>query len=185
MIQLISQLGQLLSNVGFDLTKYRSNCRSVLCSVPESDRAVNNVINVSLDKSQCSKTLGLVWNTDTDTFLVKVDVKSKAATRRGILSMISQIYDPLGMVQPCILQMKRLMQQLQLCNEDLSWDETVPERYEREWNKFLSELSPLQDFAIPRCFKPYGYRPSHIELHTFCDASQVGYGGGKLPMTHE
>nr|XP_039272262.1 uncharacterized protein LOC120346563 [Styela clava] len=173
-IDTINQLDCLLSNVGFHLTKYRSNCRSVLSSISDIDKAKDSFLDLTLDKSYCSKTLGIMWNNVSDQFTVKVDIKPKPLTRRGCLSMISQIYDPLGMMQPFILPMKSLMQTL--CAQDIGWDSPIPTRYEEIWQKWVNELPRLQEVSIPRCFKPPGFKTDHIELHTFCDASQVGYG---------
>nr|XP_039264588.1 uncharacterized protein LOC120340408 [Styela clava] len=52
--------------------------------------------------------------------------------------------------------------------------------------KWVNELPKLQEVSIPRCFKPPGFKTDHIELHTFCDASQVGYGAvSYLRMTSQ
>ncbi|XP_077965512.1 uncharacterized protein LOC144411797 [Styela clava] len=182
-IDVINQLNCLLSNVGFHLTKYRSNFRSVLSSISDIDKAKDSFLDLTLDKSYCSKTLGIIWNNVNDQFTVKVDIKPKPLTRRGCLSMISQIYDPLGMMQPFILPMKSLMQTL--CAQDIGWDSLIPTRYEEIWQKWVNELPKLQEVSIPRCFKPPGFKTDHIELHTFCDASQVGYGAEHWPKRPE
>ena len=70
------------------------------------------------------RTLGIVWNPDTDSFQVDVKVHDKPMTRRGILSTISQCYDPLGVIQPALLLAKRLLQDLNSC--EIGWNEVIP-----------------------------------------------------------
>ena len=52
--------------------------------------------------------------------------------------MVSQIYDPLGYIQPFILPVKRLMQEL--CVDKLGWDEEIPYNKSQVWSKWLSCL---------------------------------------------
>ena len=48
-------------------------------------------------------------------------MQNKQPTRRGILSTISSIYDPIGFVAPLSLQGKQVLQEL--CREGVEWDE--------------------------------------------------------------
>ena len=59
-----------------------------------------------------------------------------------------------------------------------SWNDTLPEELCLCWRKWKEDLMSLQDFNIPRCFKPEGFgRVTRAELHHFADASQEhGYG---------
>ena len=43
------------------------------------------------------RVLGVVWDTETDTFEFRVTFKQKSWTRRGLLSVISSVCDPLGL----------------------------------------------------------------------------------------
>ena len=60
---------------------------------------------------------------DSDMFTFKMVLKDKAFTRRGILSVTSSIYDPLGIVSPITLLAKKLLQDL--CKQGLTWDEEI------------------------------------------------------------
>ena len=68
-------------------------------------------------------TLGVQCNMDSDMFTFKMVLKDKAFTRRGILSLTSSIYDPLGIVSPITLLAKKLLQDL--CKQVLTWDEEI------------------------------------------------------------
>ena len=70
------------------------------------------------------RVLGIYWDIDKDTFKFKIDLKEKPITRRGMLSIISSIYDPFGFVAPYTLKGKKLLQQL--CQDEVGWDETAP-----------------------------------------------------------
>ena len=45
-------------------------------------------------------TLGIFWDTDKDTLIARVDIVPKPKTKRGVLSMLSQVFDLLGVFSP-------------------------------------------------------------------------------------
>ena len=49
----------------------------------------------------------MVWNIKTDTFGFKIPLKDKSATKRGMLSELSSVYDPLGLASPFIFERKK------------------------------------------------------------------------------
>ena len=81
------------------------------------------MLHLDLHNLPTTKALGLYWNLETDAFEVKVNVQHKPLTRRGILSVISQIYDVLGVVQPFILPARILLQKAGY--DQIPWDEPV------------------------------------------------------------
>ena len=101
-------------------------------SIPESERA-SSVLDLDLDKERLpvERTLGLRWDMQKDTFIFDTALKSKPNTRRGILSLASSIYDPLGFLAPIILPAKKLLQDL--CKQRLDWDDPVGENERRSW----------------------------------------------------
>lgn len=129
---LAGQLRELLSEGGFSPTKWISNSREVINSVPESGRAPS-VKDLDLNKNLAltEKALGIQWNVQADTFSFKITSQEKPATRRGILSIVSSIYDPLGFVSSCILPAKSSLQDL--CLKGLGWDDQIPELSKHKW----------------------------------------------------
>ena len=119
-VQLADQLIQLLKEGGFRLTKFMSNCREVLASIPVEERA-NPSMNLDLDQLPIEHALGLHWNAETDIFQFKVVPANKPPTKRGILSVVSSLYDPLGFLSPFVLPIKVLLQEL--WRLDVHWDE--------------------------------------------------------------
>ena len=64
-IRLTGQLRELLSRGGFKLTKWLSNSRKVIESVPESERAAL-VKNLDFDQLPVERALGVQWNLSSD-----------------------------------------------------------------------------------------------------------------------
>ena len=110
-----------------------------------------------------------------DALQFRVVLKDKPLTRRGILSSISSIYDPLGLAAPFLLKGKQILQDL--CKTQAAWDETVPDSIRARWEQWRGELPELAEFKIRRCYKPDNFGDvKSVELHSFSDASVNGYG---------
>ena len=57
--------------------------------------------------------------------IFRVNLKKKTGTRRGMLSILSSIFDPLGLVSPFVLKGRKILQQL--CEQNVKWDEPIDE----------------------------------------------------------
>ncbi|XP_031422633.2 uncharacterized protein LOC116220330 [Clupea harengus] len=130
------------------------------------------------------RALGLQWCVQSDSFKFNITISERALTRRGILSMVSSIYDPLGFLCPLTLPAKLLLQEL--CRQNFGWDVTIPHTLSEQWTNWNSKLSLLEGFEVPRCFKPHHFGESvHSQIHHFSDASELGYGTASyLRMTN-
>jgi hypothetical protein len=82
-----------------------------------------------------SKLLGLSWNKREDIFTSK----SSNVTKRGILSTLASVYDPLGLVLPIMLQGKLVYHEA--CKLKTAWDATSPAKVTELWMKFTNKLS--------------------------------------------
>lgn len=157
--ELAKDLKALLSKGGFNLTKWSSNSREVVDAIPEEDRSV-----------------GVYWEVATDQFGFAIATKDKPTTRRGLLSVISSVYDPLGIASPFVLSAKLILLQ-DLCRLQLKWDDGIPDSHLCSWKKWLLELPTLSNLTIPRCLKPPHFGDVvDYQLHHFLDASQSAYG---------
>ena len=94
-IRLPRQLRELLARGGIKLTKWLSNSRKVIESLPESKRAAQ-VKTLDFDKLPVERALGVQWNVAYDQFGFNIVIKDRPATRRGLLSIISQYTTPWG-----------------------------------------------------------------------------------------
>jgi hypothetical protein len=168
----IDGLTQLLAKGGFRLTKWLSNNREVLHRIPESERAPC-VKDLSSSSLPTERALGIIWNAETDSFVFQFVLKQRPATRRGLLSALSGLYDPLGFVAPWLLPGKLLLQNM--CKKKLGWDDLLTDADNENLNKWIRTLTSLHELCLPRCI--VGLKDSTTtELHLFCDASEVGYG---------
>ncbi|CAG2225244.1 Tenascin-R,Ryncolin-2,Angiopoietin-related protein 1,Angiopoietin-related protein 6,Ficolin-3,Techylectin-5B,Ryncolin-1,Fibrinogen C domain-containing protein 1,Ficolin-2,Fibrinogen-like protein 1,Fibrinogen alpha chain,Tenascin,Ficolin-1,Fibrinogen-like protein A,Microfibril-associated glycoprotein 4,Ryncolin-3,Angiopoietin-related protein 2,Angiopoietin-4 [Mytilus edulis] len=116
-IKLAIDLQSLMKMGGFRLTKWLSNNRDVLKAIPESELAPA-VVNLSPgDELPNDKALDVIWDVNEDKIRFKVKLTDKPLTRRGILFIVSSIFDPLGLVSPVTLRAKAIVQNLCRLND--------------------------------------------------------------------
>ena len=171
---LASKLTEAVNLAGFRLVKWSSNEPKTLNGLQVSELS-EVVRNITLGEGHIERTLGLEWDIANDQFLFPVSLPERPATRRGILSCVSSLYDPLGLVAPILLPAKMLLQGF--CRQNLGWDDKISEGDLKRWRDWLESLSSLHGLRITRCVTPVdsvsGMQP---ELHMFSDASETGYG---------
>ena len=174
-IKLIQDATKICAKGNVRLHKFQSNNKEVLAAVPESERGESTrLINIFEDQLPSERTLGMEWCLDTDTFNFTVPKSAnKPATKRGILSTVAQVYDPMGLVSPFVLKGKQILQEVMA--EQNSWDQLVTPENRQEWVEWTTDLINLSQVQLPRCFKPTA-NVIAIELHHFSDASLLGYG---------
>lgn len=175
-VKLIHELTSLCKKGGFYLQKWVTNSSNVFAQIPSNIRAVN-VEDMDLDRDQLpvERALGMQWCVQGDTFSFRTAVQERPHTRRGILSVVSSLYDPLGFLSPFIIPAKLLLQEL--CRMNLKWDESVPDVFSKHWSEWLSQLQQMSGFKVERCIKSKSFGTQvKAELHHFSDASQTAYG---------
>ena len=170
-INLVSELKKLAAEGGFNLTKGISNSPDVITEVPYSDRSKKAQERV-LDTLTEDRALGVCWRVQEDQLSFQVQRMEQPLTKRGVLSMLSSVYDPLGLASPFVLRARRIIQNL--CRTKIGWDDPIPEMEREQWDQWVSGLRDMDKICVPRCLQPF---PSaHKELHHFADASEVAYG---------
>ncbi|XP_028405254.1 uncharacterized protein LOC114527759 [Dendronephthya gigantea] len=176
-INLIKDLRHACANGGFHLTKFTSNSGSVLRSIPEKDRS-KGLKNLDLihDKLPLERALGVHWSIESDTIEFCITLSSKPVTRRGILSTVSSLYDPLGFAAPFTLPAKKLLQEL--CQlQRLGLDDEIPHEYEVCWSKWKNDIQIISQVQVNRSFIPPSFgKVVSRQFHLFSDASLYGYG---------
>ena len=171
-VKLAHDITTLLDRGGFRLTKWLATSRKLLASFP-LDRLGKPDLNLERDELPIEKTLGLYWDAERDSLLIKPGNPSTQLTQRHLLSAINKIYDPLGFIQPVFLKAKRILQKSQI--DGLKWDDPLPRKLAERWTRWVDALPALSEVIIPRCLQPNGIA-SRAQLHTFCDASEKGFG---------
>lgn len=164
-LKLRDQLRYILASSQMPMRKWSSNSPDLIKNLPLKD------VESTKDESAIIKTLGLVWNPESDeiSFAIK-PMKEGPITKASVLSEIASIYDPIGLIGPVILRGKLHMKPLRT----LKWMQELPEEEKRRWNKYRSRLLALNDVTIPR--HALIQNPVNIQLHGFSDASEEAYG---------
>ena len=67
-------------------------------SIDFYERIFLHVIPVSIIVPWLERALGIFWNPDNDTSKVKAVIKSFSSSKRDLLSFISSVFDPLGLL---------------------------------------------------------------------------------------
>ena len=108
------------------------------------------------DNSTPKKVLGVTWNNKTDTLihgfsdLIK-EAKLLKPTKRNVLKILSSFYDPMGLIQPIIIGLKTLMQNI--CKEKLDWDDILSHKFLEDWHDCLTKLEKVGSIETHRRFE--------------------------------
>ncbi|XP_077290162.1 uncharacterized protein LOC143913982 [Arctopsyche grandis] len=162
------QLETILLSAGMPLSKWTSNNSDIITDVKADDCSDFNFSNES------HKTLGLFWKPREDVFVFKVqtEVETENITKRNFLSVISQIFDPLGLLSPLLINYKILMQSV--WQQTIGWDEFIPQTIFKKWKDCQLSNTVMKLYKIPRLIILNNV--INIQAHGFCDASEKAYG---------
>ena len=161
------------------------NSVEVMEAFPAEDRAKDvRDLDLRHDSLPAQRSLGVFWDLETDAFTFKVSLPEKPFTRRGVLSIVNSVYDPLGFAVPVMLEGRKILQQLvhmgertKENNTPLAWDDPLPTAMMNRWTRWRDSLVELQNLSVPRCYRPKDFGSvTRAELHAFSDASQDAIG---------
>uniref|UniRef100_A0A2S2PC00 Uncharacterized protein n=1 Tax=Schizaphis graminum TaxID=13262 RepID=A0A2S2PC00_SCHGA len=168
-LRLQQSLVKTLMSHGFELRKWSSNTPALLERIPEEDRMSGS--HSFEDERSTVKVLGLNWSPEEDVLGYDFSEIKVTYTKRGVLSVIARIFDPLGFLSPVVLFAKHLMQLI--WSSGTAWDDKLPPEIEEMWSQFVAELPSLSSVRVPRFVGTQ--RGSTYTLCGFCDASVRGY----------
>lgn len=175
-VKLIQNSVELCAKGEIRLHKFASNSTEVMNSLSKEDCSQNiDTLNLVKDMVQVERPLGIQWCIQSDTLSVRVTLQDCPLTRRGILSTVSSVYDPLGFIAPVIMVGKVILQEM--CRDGAEWDDPLPEILRPPWEKWRSEIFELSSLHVDRCYKPEEFGTvKTADIHHFSDASNSGYG---------
>lgn len=128
------------------------------------------------NKKPITTVLGMIWDKSNDTLHCQTPKKIKEdfkVTKRSVLSIAAQIFDPIGFTCPAVLQVKLMLQTAWATK--ISWDEEWGKTKKEIFNKWLNDVNELGKIGIPR--NAFGCNDrKDIQLHMFADASGEAYG---------
>ncbi|XP_066261278.1 uncharacterized protein [Euwallacea similis] len=172
--QIYRELDDILSQANFKLRKWSSNSSIVLNSILQANSNENHDNLILPHEDKHLKTLGISWDPKQDTLKYSVNIKYEPShvTKRTILSKISQIFDPLGLIGPALTRAKLIIQALWKLH--IGWDQVAPNDVRQIWEEFSNELECLNEYKIDRLVIPT--KTNHIRLYGFSDSSEKAYG---------
>ncbi|XP_074518426.1 uncharacterized protein LOC141784488 [Halichoeres trimaculatus] len=175
-VDLLTRTREMLAVSNLRLHKVASNNSQVMEAFPAEDRAKNlKDLDLGADPLPLQRSLGLSWNLETDSFTYLVSSKQKPFTKRGVLSTVNSLYDPLGFVAPITMQGKAMVRELS--SEQSDWDAPLDPKKEMEWNLWKKSLEALEDLPIQRSYMPVSLSSTNRkELCIFSDASTIAIG---------
>ena len=170
---LADQLRCLVQKGGFKLTKWASTDTECLKNIPPEDRLTKETLEIKDDQT----VLGLKWKIAEDELVVTrgldsaVDTKDPI-TQRKVLSRVSGVFDPLGLLGPYTIKARLLLKKIWGLRGQASWDTTLPTELAEEFKDWQSGLKDLKDCHIPRYHFTKAKEVISQDLHIFADASE-------------
>ena len=137
------QAREIMSQARFNLRSWSSNShRLQKLTATDQTGDTNPTVNI----------LGLRWNTATDTLSLAPRklpfISDTLITKREVLQVSSQLYDPLGWTTPVTISAKILLQEI--WQSKVSWDEPLNEIMREKWLAILADILKLPSLIIPR-----------------------------------
>ncbi|GFR59729.1 retrovirus-related Pol polyprotein from transposon 17.6 [Elysia marginata] len=171
-VKMASEAENILGQGGFPLAKWGSNSTLV------GDRVVRDLSKDCSETLPRLKILGISWSTSEDCFLFETFPVGEGIqfTKRLVLSMIAMIFDPLGFLNPFIIGIKIMFQEIWRLG--LSWDEPLPLNMQKQMSIWVEGLQEIKGWRIPRCFSLDAWDGRNkLTLIGYSDASEKAYGG--------
>ncbi|XP_058827982.1 uncharacterized protein LOC131687905 [Topomyia yanbarensis] len=181
-LKLQTQLDTMMSRGKFRLQKC-SNCSSVLEGMSEDELAIRTSDGIELDPDPTLKPLGLTWMPITDTWKFQSTIPTvhttTSPTKRYVLSVITTLFDPLGLLGAAITSAMISMQLLRTLrnetNNRVGWDQTLPPTVGESWKRYHEQFLLFNQLRIDRYLVML--EPLKIEIHYCSDASEKTYDG--------
>ncbi|KAK7921993.1 hypothetical protein WMY93_008895 [Mugilogobius chulae] len=173
-IDILQTSQEMLAESNIRLHKVASNSNDVMQAFPPSDRAKDlKDLDFSADPLPIQRSLGLLWNLESDCFTFSVSQEEKPVTKRGILSTVNSLFDPLGFTAPVTLGGKNIMRELS--TEQYDWDTELPADKQEQWKIWRDSIKDLEQLQIPRAYVPVSLstETQYRELCVFSDASHT------------
>ena len=182
-LQMISiEAVALFESMRFKLRKWLASglSKSILNDIPQEDLCSNiREIDIGSGPMPDCKALGLVWDVESDELRVCCNRQlTEVFSRREMLRMLAGQFDPLGILVPCLLGGKLILQEVTCSGID--WDDAIPDNIRRDWKSWVDSINLVKHVSLPRyCFGnkevSENNPPVIYQLHCFSDASDCAF----------
>ncbi|PIC44764.1 hypothetical protein B9Z55_005020 [Caenorhabditis nigoni] len=157
MIQTYKKVKNMFDGMNMNLREFLSNSVQFNNLVEEKDKASETI----------TKVLGICWNSETDTLMLRTGTEEQDKfSRRTVSSRIASTYDPMGFIGPLLLPLKLF--QRQLWNDFYQWDTPMIEEHQKQWEQLLNDFNGFEREVPRRAISKSGTNT----VVTFCDASK-------------
>ncbi|XP_025754388.1 uncharacterized protein LOC106097728 isoform X2 [Oreochromis niloticus] len=168
-INILCGAQKMLAQCNIRLHKISSNCPTITNAFPSEDLAAD-MQGLDLGQTPMQRSLGLGWDLSTDLFRFQIIINEKPFTKRGVLSVVNSVYDPLGFAVPVIVEGRVILRDIS--TDICEWDAELPKDKLQQWQQWKHSLKHLQQLEIPRMFTSIPLSAAVTkEIHVFCDAS--------------
>lgn len=175
-IDVVGRTQKMLAQSNIRLHKIASNSLTITSAFPNEDLATGmQGLELGQTSPPMQRSLGLGWDLPTDLFKFQVTIGEKPYTKRGVLSVINSVYDPLGFAVPVIIEGRTILRDISL---DISeWYTDLPKEKQEHWQQWKDSLKHLQQLEIPRMYTSIPLSAAQTkEVAVFCDASTKAVG---------
>ncbi|XP_028405773.1 uncharacterized protein LOC114528349 [Dendronephthya gigantea] len=131
-----NEVKNILAEGDLHLRKWVSNSPEVTAALGSDlvDLETGGKVAYLANNGSEAKMLGVKWNTLSDELTFNVTtIEDVTYTRRGLLSKLAGIFDPLGFCSPYTIKAKILTRQV--CLLGLDWDDPIPPSQLSKWKK--------------------------------------------------
>ena len=173
----------VFKDASFTIHKWHSNVPDLeaISSSPCEEELTYAKQQLGGAKPSEGKLLGVPWDRDQDVISVILQITQTETTKRGVLSHLAKIYDPLGLASPVTLTGKQLYRDI--CDDKVPWDTQLPGPLLKRWKDWNSALT--ENLTVPRALAPYHQPISSLTLHAFGDASAKGVSAAVYAIVHQ
>ncbi len=170
-IDILTRTQTMLAASNLKLHKVATNKAEVLDAFPMEDRAKDlQNLNLFVDDLPDQRSLGVKWSIMTDVLTFHIPKTERPYMRRGVLSVVNSLFDPLGFLAPITIQGRLLLREMMVQGSD--WDSSLPESFKGRWMDWQNSLHNLTEMRVPRTYSPTSLSEAQsVDLCVFSDAS--------------
>ena len=132
----------LLRLGGFNLIKFVSNVH-VVVALNRNKKII--CVKVIASDNETSHVLDLKWNHQSDTLVVSWGTggeQKSLTTQRTVLSLVSAVFDPIGLVDPSTVRARLLLKDIWRLSGQ-KWDHELPEGIVQQFFEWSKNFPPL------------------------------------------
>ena len=162
---------ELAQNGKIRLHKIASNSPEIMKHFPKDDLG-SNLKDLELNSElPLQQSLGMTWDLEQDKFVFVSPLINRSFTRRGFLSELNSVFDPVGFLAPFHISGKILLREA--CPKGTAWDDSLPENYKDLWCSWKNCLEQLNGYCVPRMLINTSLSDErNVSVYIYTDASE-------------